>query len=130
MLPVPCGPDTLAIAYTLKLGKEVIPLIHYFDTETIFAGEKSTIVFEQDANSKTYLFTLFSTNHPPESSVRINMLPVQNGNPVTRTYENVVKSFNIFYRDDKAKLLKQIQEEIENSLSGRRRITIPLVAMP
>lgn len=167
VLPVPCNPDTLAMAYALKLGNEAIPLTRYLDTETVLAGEKSTIVFERDENLKMHLFKLFSTNHSPESSANclselMCCLP-KIDTPVTLTYENVFRilivqfmdaqsldiralkkscvhmvqsdgrmipfeSFNIFYRDDKAKLLEQIRGEIESSFTGRRRVTIPVLA--
>src|SRR6478735_9304785 len=48
VVPVPCNPDTLAMAYALKLGGEVVPLTRYVDAATLVAGERSTIVFEHD----------------------------------------------------------------------------------
>src|SRR5215813_14328174 len=46
VLPVPCNPDTLAMAYALKLGSEVVPLTRYLDPSTLLGGENNTIVFE------------------------------------------------------------------------------------
>lgn len=68
VLPVPCNPDTLAMAYALKLDGQALPLTRYLDAQTVLAGEKSTIAFERDPALKTQLFKLFSTNHSPESS--------------------------------------------------------------
>lgn len=39
VLPVPCNPDTLAMAYALKLGKETLPLTRWLSPEDLIAGE-------------------------------------------------------------------------------------------
>jgi len=67
VVPVPCNPDTLAMAYALKLGSEVIPLTRHLGPETLLAGPRNTIVFERDPQLKEQVFKLFSTNHSPES---------------------------------------------------------------
>lgn len=67
VLPVPCNPDTLAMAYALRTDEGLAPLTRFVDAETLLAGERSTIAFEGDANFKQRLFRLFSTNHSPES---------------------------------------------------------------
>jgi uncharacterized radical SAM superfamily Fe-S cluster-containing enzyme len=166
VLPVPCNPDTLAMAYALKLGSQAVPLTRYLDTQTVLAGEKSTIVFERDEALKKQLFKLFSTNHSPESSASclselLCCLP-KIESPVALTYENVFRilivqfmdaqsldiralkkscvhmvqpdgrmipfeSFNIFYRDEKARLLEEIRGEIDAAYAGRRKVRIPLV---
>lgn len=67
VVPVPCNPDTLAMAYALKLGGEVIPLTRYLGPDALLAGPRNTIVFERDPALKEQVFKLFSTNHSPES---------------------------------------------------------------
>lgn len=67
VVPVPCNPDTLAMAYALKLDGETIPLTRHLGPETLLAGPRSTIVFERDPALKERVFKLFSTNHSPES---------------------------------------------------------------
>lgn len=67
VVPVPCNPDTLAMAYALKLGGEVIPLTRRLGPEALLAGPRNTIVFERDPALKEQVFKLFSTNHSPES---------------------------------------------------------------
>jgi len=67
VVPVPCNPDTLAMAYALKLGGEVVPLTRYVDAATLVAGERSTIVFEHDPALRARLFELFATNHSPDA---------------------------------------------------------------
>ncbi len=67
VVPVPCNPDTLAMAYALKLDGKVVPLTRFFDAATLVAGERNTIVFEHDAALRARMFALFSTNHSPQS---------------------------------------------------------------
>ncbi len=67
VVPVPCNPDTLAMAYALKLGSQVIPLTRHLGPEALLAGPRNTIVFERDPALKEQVFKLFSTNHSPES---------------------------------------------------------------
>lgn len=67
IVPVPCNPDTLGMAYALKLGGEVMPLTRHLGAEALLAGQRNTIVFERDPMMKDAVFKLFSTNHSPES---------------------------------------------------------------
>ncbi|MEQ1621253.1 MAG: radical SAM protein [Methylococcales bacterium] len=67
VVPVPCNPDTLAMAYALKLNGKVIPLTRHLGPEALLAGPRNTIVFERDPALKEQVFKLFSTNHSPES---------------------------------------------------------------
>jgi uncharacterized radical SAM superfamily Fe-S cluster-containing enzyme len=67
VVPVPCNPDTLAMAYALKLGGKAIPLTRHLGPEALLAGPRNTIVFERDPALKDKVFKLFSTNHSPES---------------------------------------------------------------
>ncbi len=67
VVPVPCNPDTLAMAYALKLGGKVIPLTRHLGPDALLAGPRNTIVFERDPALKEQVFKLFSTNHSPES---------------------------------------------------------------
>ena len=67
IVPVPCNPDTLAMAYALKLGDSLTPLTRYFEPQTLVEGSANTIVFEHDVDLKQQVFKLFSTNHSPES---------------------------------------------------------------
>lgn len=71
VLPVPCNPDTLAMAYALKLGEgagaTLQPLTRFLDPRTLVEGSGNTIVFERDPSLKEQVFRLFSTNHSPQS---------------------------------------------------------------
>lgn len=67
IIPVPCHPDSLAMAYALKLGGEVVPLTGLMDPKILIEGGRNTVLYEQDETLKQAVFGLFSTNHSPES---------------------------------------------------------------
>jgi uncharacterized radical SAM superfamily Fe-S cluster-containing enzyme len=86
LIPVPCHPDTLAMAYALKLAGHVTPLTSMVPPEVLINGAANTIIYEQDSGIQAHLakhpeiltkavtnpvregiFKLFSTNHSPQS---------------------------------------------------------------
>jgi hypothetical protein len=67
LIPVPCHPDALAMAYALKLGSKVVPLTGMIPPEVLIDGARNTIVYEQEAGLRDHLFKLFATNHSPAS---------------------------------------------------------------
>ena len=68
IIPVPCHPDSLAMAYALKLGGKVTPLTSMIPPELLINGAANTILYEQDPVIREKLFKLFATNHSPHSS--------------------------------------------------------------
>jgi len=66
VVPVPCNPDTLAMAYALKRQDEVAPLTRYLQPADLLDGTRNTIVFERDPVIKGKIFQLFSTNLSPQ----------------------------------------------------------------
>ena len=70
VIPVPCNPDALAMAYALKTDAGITPLTRHLPPETLLAGQRNTIVFERDPDLKERVFKLFSTSHGPESQAR------------------------------------------------------------
>ena len=67
VLPVPCHPDSLAMAYALKCDGKVVPLTGLIDPRTLIEGGRNTIVYEQDEAVRDGVFRLFATNHSPKS---------------------------------------------------------------
>jgi hypothetical protein len=67
LIPVPCNPDCLAMAYALKLGDNTVPLTRFVKPETLVAKGRNTIVVERDEQLRAHVFELFATNHSPES---------------------------------------------------------------
>ena len=69
LIPVPCHPDSLAMAYALKVGGKVVPLTGLIDPAVLIEGGRNTIVYEQDETIRDGVFKLFSTNHSPASGM-------------------------------------------------------------
>jgi uncharacterized radical SAM superfamily Fe-S cluster-containing enzyme len=95
IVPVPCNPDCLAMAYALKLGDRVVPLTGMFDPSVYIEGTRNTIVFERDPKVKEQIFKLFATNHSPESQASclsdlLCCLPQVSAPPDLR-YDNVFR---------------------------------------
>ena len=66
LIPVPCHPDSLAMAYALKIDGKVLPLTGLIPPEVLIDGGRNTIIYEQDPAIRNHIFKLFSTNHSPE----------------------------------------------------------------
>jgi organic radical activating enzyme len=67
IIPVPCHPDSLAMAYALKRNGKVTPLTSMIPPEVLINGAANTILYEQDEAVRENLFKLFATNHSPSS---------------------------------------------------------------
>lgn len=61
LIPVPCNPDALCMAYALKLDDEVVPMTHLINPDDLLNNSKNTIVFEHDEQLKAHMLGLFST---------------------------------------------------------------------
>lgn len=61
LIPVPCNPDALCMAYALKLDDELIPMTHLINPDDLLNNSKNTIVFEHDEKLKEHMLNLFST---------------------------------------------------------------------
>ena len=70
LIPVPCHPDSLAMAYALKIDGRVVPLTGMIDPQVLINGGGNTILYEQDQAVRDGVFKLFATNHSPESGAR------------------------------------------------------------
>jgi tetraether lipid synthase len=103
VLPVPCNPDTLAMAYALKIGGDVVPLTRYVDAGTLVAGEANTIVFENQTAIRDRVFQLFATNHSPQSQANclsslLCCLP-KIEMPASLSYDNVFRVLIVQFMD-------------------------------
>lgn len=67
LIPAPCNPDCLAMAYALKLDDRVLPLTRFVSPETLVKKGRNTIVVERDDALREHVFRLFATNHSPAS---------------------------------------------------------------
>ncbi|RYD53551.1 MAG: radical SAM protein [Sphingobacteriales bacterium] len=68
LIPVPCNPDALLMAYALKLDGKVFPLTHLIDPEFLLNNSKNTIVYEQDEVLHAQMLQLFSTGTPSDKA--------------------------------------------------------------
>lgn len=95
LLPVPCHPDCLAMAYALKLNGKVIPLTGLLDPTAFLDVMPNSVLYEQNEALKQQIFKLFSTSHSPISSATtlkqllccLPLMPV----PTGLTYENIFR---------------------------------------
>ncbi|HZL28646.1 MAG TPA: radical SAM protein [Acidobacteriaceae bacterium] len=67
LIPVPCHPDSLAMAYAMKIGGKVVPLTGMIDPDVLINGGRNTIIYEREPAIRDHIFKLFSTNHSPQS---------------------------------------------------------------
>lgn len=67
LIPVPCNPDCLAMAYALKLGDKVLPLTGMIPPETLIEAGRNTIVVERDDALRDQVVKLFATNQSPQA---------------------------------------------------------------
>ena len=66
LIPVPCNPDALCMAYALKIDGEngdqdILPMTRFVNPEDLLNNSRSTIVYEHDEQVKEHLLKLFST---------------------------------------------------------------------
>ncbi len=68
IIPVPCHPDCLAMAYALKGAAGATALTGMIDPQVLIEAGRNTIVYENDPGVRAALFKAFSTNHSPVSA--------------------------------------------------------------
>jgi uncharacterized radical SAM superfamily Fe-S cluster-containing enzyme len=103
VIPVPCHPDCLAMAYALKLGDRVVPLTGMIPRDILLQAEGSTIVYEKNAGLRERLFAAFSTGHSPASAATslkqlLCCLPLVSV-PETITYDNIFRVIVMKFMD-------------------------------
>jgi len=103
VIPVPCHPDALAMAYAMKIEGKVAPLTSLIEAEVLINGARNTIVYEEEQGVRDCLFKLFATNHSPESgaaSLRdlLCCLP-RVAAPASLGYENIFRVLIVQFLD-------------------------------
>jgi uncharacterized radical SAM superfamily Fe-S cluster-containing enzyme len=103
VIPVPCHPDCLAMAYALKFGDRVVPLTGMIPRDVLLQAEGSTIVYEKNAGLRERLFAAFSTGHSPASAATslkqlLCCLPLVSV-PETITYDNIFRVIVMKFMD-------------------------------
>lgn len=103
ILPVPCHPDCLAMAYALKFQDKIIPLTGLFEPPTFVDMMPNSIIYEQHPDLQKRVFDLFSTRHSPASATAslqqllccLPRVPVPEG----LTYENIFRILIVQFMD-------------------------------
>ncbi|MBS1617790.1 MAG: radical SAM protein [Bacteroidetes bacterium] len=67
LIPVPCNPDALTMAYALKYGDTVYPLTHMIDPDILLNASRNTIVYEQDQQLREHMLQVFTTGRSTDS---------------------------------------------------------------
>lgn len=103
VIPVPCHPDCLAMAYALKVDGKPVPLSRAIDKQVLLGAEHSTIVYEKSSEIRTRVFELFSTSHSPDSSAGalrqlLCCLPNVDA-PASLSYDNVFRVLILQFLD-------------------------------
>jgi len=102
LVPVPCNPDALTMAYALKLDGQVYPLTRLVDPEVLLNSSKNTIVYEQDEMLHNYVMKMFSTgNSPLAASETFNKLLCCLPNVVAKglSYNNLFRIIIMSFMD-------------------------------
>jgi len=68
LIPVPCNPDCLGMAYAVKTAGGLVPLSGMVDRETLLSSSRNTIVFESDLTLRAEVIAAFSTGNSPEAA--------------------------------------------------------------
>jgi uncharacterized radical SAM superfamily Fe-S cluster-containing enzyme len=71
LIPVPCHPDALAMAYALRRPRgasPITPLTGLVPAEVLLQGTRNTIAYERDEALQRELVKAFSTAHGPEGA--------------------------------------------------------------
>jgi 7,8-dihydro-6-hydroxymethylpterin dimethyltransferase len=71
VIPVPCHPDSLAMAYALKVDGKVVPLTRFVEPDLLLNAARNTIVYEEQPGARDCLFKLFASNHSPQSGAEL-----------------------------------------------------------
>ena len=67
LVPVPCNPECIAMAYALRTETGATPLSRWIDPAALLGELPDTIALERDPRLRALATELFSTGHSPES---------------------------------------------------------------
>jgi len=68
LVPVPCNPDSLVMAYALKTEGKIVPLTRYISPQALLDSSRNIITYEKDAHLKEKILSLFSTSKSCEDT--------------------------------------------------------------
>jgi hypothetical protein len=68
MIPLPCNPESIAIAYGLRNGAKVVPLMSLLPREELIASLPNAITFEKQPVLLRKFMELFSLSSGPQNT--------------------------------------------------------------
>ena len=68
MIPLPCNPESIAIAYGLRNGAKMVPLMSLLPREELIASLPNTVTFEKQPALLRKFMELFSLSSGPENT--------------------------------------------------------------
>lgn len=117
LIPVPCHPDSLAMAYAMKLGTgedaKVVPLTGMISPDVLINGGRNTIVYERDPAMRDHIFKLFSTNHSPSAqatTLRELLCCLPQVNAPSLSYDNLFRILIVQFIDAQTFDLRSIKK--------------------
>jgi uncharacterized radical SAM superfamily Fe-S cluster-containing enzyme len=103
MIPLPCNPETISIAYGLRNGRTVVPVMSLLPREELIANLPNAITFEKQPALLRKFMELFSLSSGPENTgdrmtellCCLPRVPVPSG----ISYENVFRVVIVQFMD-------------------------------
>ena len=113
LIPVPCHPDHLAMAYALKLDSGLVPLTGLIDPDFLIEAGRATITYETDPAVREHFLNLFSTHHSVTSQTdamngflgRLEQAPKEQ-----LSYENIFRVLIVEFIDAQGFDLRSIRK--------------------
>lgn len=114
LIPVPCHPDSLAMAYAMKIGGDVVPLTGLVEPDVLINGGRNTIIYEGEPALREHIFKLFATNHSPAGQAKslrdlLCCLP-QVLAPKSLSYDNLFRVLIVQFIDAQSFDLRSIRK--------------------
>ena len=126
IVPVPCHPDALAMAYAIRHGTRMTPLSTLLDPQSLLNVAGNTICFEQDPKLRQHVQQLLSNPSSTASVARqlklqccLPLLPT-NGSPIA--YDNVFRIIIMQFMDAWSMDLRSLKRSCVHIVSPDRRL--------
>ena len=113
LIPVPCHPDHLAMAYALKLDSGLVPLTGLVDPEFLIEAGRATITYEREPAIREYFLNLFSTHHSvtSQTDAMSDFLAKLGRSPAQKIgYENIFRVLIVEFIDAHSFDLRSIRK--------------------
>ncbi len=113
LIPVPCHPDHLAMAYALKLDSGLVPLTGLVNPEFLIEAGRATITYEREPAIREHFLNLFSTHHSvtSQTDAMSGFLDKLGRSPVEElSYENVFRVLIVEFIDASGFDLRSIRK--------------------